>query len=713
MLFNKLNKLTRSRKSQVKPLVFEQHTFNLSTQSIVLLITCQLLNLLTLSFELSWWMLSIIAICLGWQLAITKNLTQKPSKILIAALSVTGCILLALTSMSLGLLSTMLHLLCLSYVLKSFELNKRADFYQMILLGLFVLVASLIFKQSLYFAIVISLIIIVNFTMVITYFASSEKYMATLNTAFKIFMQSAPLAICLFFVFPKLSPLWAVPAAKSAKTGLSDSVKVGDIANLALSDELAFRVKFDNSVPSYSQMYWRTIVMENFDGQSWKTGARSKYRGQTGKGINSSSGLNTIYQYSFDKANAKGKQLNYQVITSPTYQHWLYGLDLARINNKNNQNGKIYHRQDYSLYSKEPITQNSSYYVTSYIEMPLALDINDYSYERNIEIPENSNLKLVDEAQRLRTKYSDDNEGNTALIKDVLTTFNKEVYRYTLNPPRLQNNSLDQFYFETKAGFCEHFASSFTFLMRAAGIPSRLVTGYMGGEYNSQGGYYSIYQRDAHAWSEVWLEGRGWIRVDPTASINPERVERGFSEQLLREQAASSSDRFSLLRFSNNNAFINNLRLGLEALDYNWTRWVIGYTADKQNIFMEKLALAFKSLKDINLATLLKNTLLLISLFILWWTVRRVSAYRKPHNINYYYQQIILMLQKQGIHKPIDMTPKDFVLVIKKELPELAFEFAKFTQLYTSLSYQSLNEKQKESVTKAFKKSYKRIQIKL
>jgi len=713
MLFNKLHKLTRLRKIRVKPLAFEQHTFNLSAQSILLLITCQLLNLLTLSFELSWWMLSIITICLGWQLAITKKLTQKPSKILIAALSVTGCILLALTSMSLGLLSTMLHLLCLSYVLKSFELNKRADFYQMILLGLFVLVASLIFKQSLYFAIVISLIIIVNFTMVITYFASSEKYMVTLNTAFKIFMQSAPLAICLFFVFPKLSPLWAVPTAKSAKTGLSDSVKVGDIANLALSDELAFRVKFDSNVPSYSQMYWRTIVMENFDGQSWRTGDRNSFYEQNNHEVNQNSSLNTIYQYRFDPANAKGKQLNYQVITSPTYQHWLYGLDLARVNNKNNQNSKIYHRQDYSLYSKEPITQNSSYYVTSYIEMPLALDINDYSYERNITIPQGSNLKLVEEAQRLRNKYSDDNEGNTALIKYVLTTFNKDIYRYTLNPPQLQNNSLDQFYFETKAGFCEHFASSFTFLMRAAGIPARLVTGYMGGEYNSQGGYYSIYQRDAHAWSEVWLEGRGWIRVDPTASINPERVERGFSEQLLREQAASSADKFSLLRFSNNNAFINNLRLGLEALDYNWTRWVIGYTADKQNVFMDKLVLALKSIKDINLATLLKNGLLVISLFILWWVVRRINVYRKPQNINYYYQQMVLMLQKEGIDKPIDMTPKDFVLVIKKELPELAFEFAKFTQLYTSLAYQPLNGKEKEAITKAYKQSYKRIKMKL
>ncbi|WP_426370237.1 transglutaminaseTgpA domain-containing protein [Pseudocolwellia sp. HL-MZ7] len=703
MLFKK-----RRKKANKKTAVFNKN-FSLSKQNIFLLITCQFVNLLTLSFELSWWMLSIIAICLGWQLSIVKKLTQKPNKVLIAILSITGCILLALTSQALGLLSTMLHLLCLSYVLKSFELNKRSDFYQMILLGLFVLIASLIFQQSLYFAIIISLIIIFNFTLIIGYFAPSKKYSANLNMAAKVFLQSAPLAICLFFVFPKLAPLWAVPTAKIAKTGLSDSVKVGDIANLALSDELAFRIKFDNQVPAYSQMYWRTIVMERFDGQSWETGLGGIFNDRLGN----HSGRNVVYQYDFDEDKTMGKQFDYQVITSPTYQNWLYALDLARVDTTRTQSNEIYHRQDYSLYNKKPITQNTSYYVTSYVDMPLAIDINDYSYERNLDIPESSNPRLVEKAQGLRAKYTNDEQGNAALIQEVLTTFNQDVYRYTLNPPRLDNNSLDQFYFETKAGFCEHFASSFTFLMRAAGIPSRLVTGYMGGEYNAQGSYFSVYQRDAHAWSEVWLKDKGWVRVDPTAAINPERVESGFSEQLLREQAASSNEAFSLLRYSNNNAFINAIRLQLAALDYNWTRWVVGYTAEKQNQFLAQLALAFKSLKDIEFITVVKNALLLIGALILWWVVRQINAARQPRSNTHFYQLVLLKLSKQGIDKPLAMTPKDFVLVIKKELPEIAFEFAKFSQLYSSLEYQALDYKQKITTTKAFKQSYKRIQGKL
>lgn len=693
MIFNRLRNKKAKIINKTTQNLLQRQVFLLSSNNILLLIACQFFNLLTLSLELSWWMLSIIAICLAWQVSINQKLTQQPSKVLIGVLSVTGCLLLAFTSQSLGLLSTMLHLLCLSYVLKSFEQNKRGDFYQIILLGLFVVVASLIFQQSLYFAIVLSFIIIVNFTLIIWHFAPSKSYVNTINLSIKVFLQSAPLAVFLFIVFPKISPLWAVPVAKSAKTGLSDSVKVGDIANLALSDELAFRVKFEGNVPAYSQMYWRTIVMENFNGNEWKTSLNP----------------NVIYQYKFDQASANGKRLNYQVIASATYQNWLFGLDLARINTYKTQSTSIVYRQDYSLYSKKPITQNISYHVTSYIESPLAININRFSYRKNLAIPKQSNPKLVEKAKELRTKYDDDE----TLINAVLATFNQDTYRYTLKPPRLINNSLDQFYFETKAGFCEHFASSFTFLMRAAGIPSRLVTGYMGGEYNAQGGYYSIYQRDAHAWSEVWLEGKGWVKVDPTAAINPERVERGFSDQLLQEQANYSQDAFSLLRYSNNNAFINSIRLKLEAIDYNWTRWVIGYTADKQNKFLEHIVIAFKSLKDINWLTLLYYALLLMSSIILWWLVRKVNTARKPQSITYYYQQVITRMQKHGVDKPADMNAQDFVLVIKKQLPDIAFEFAKFTQLYTALQYQALAVEQQQSTTKALKQSYQRISQKL
>lgn len=653
-----------------------------------LLIVCQIMNVVPLVLELSLWMLAILSLCITWQILVVKKITDQPNKIFIGLLSISGCLLLAFFGRELGLLSTMIHLVTLSYVLKAFEQRKRADFYQITLLGLFVVTASLIFQQSLYYALAIVIIIIINFTLMASVFSSSLSFSNNLKHSAKIFVQSIPVTVFLFIVFPKLSPLWEVPAAKSAKTGLSNSVKVGDIANLALSDELAFRVTFEGNTPRYSNMYWRAIVMEHFDGNSWETKLdRSAFNNQK---------FNETVTYETD-----GEVLNYQVIVSPTYQKWLFGLDVARINKKNTTGINVLHRQDYSLYSTKPITQNTSYSVTSYPQSSLALNITDYSYNKNVYFPENSNPRLVNEAKLLRKRFNNDED----LIKNVLSTFNTDTYHYTLNPPELNNNSLDQFYFETKSGFCEHFASSFTFLMRAAGIPSRLVTGYMGGEYNPEGGYYSVYQKEAHAWSEVWLKGKGWVRVDPTAAINPERVERGFSERLLQEQLNFSDNTFSLHRFRDN-AWLNEFRLKLEALDYNWTRWVIGYTADKQNKILQDLMNNITSLKNIKWETIAYYLSIFIVIIAAWFAIKKVKASNQSRNIEELYQQTIKLLASKGLEKPAGMTAQSYMLLVNKKFPNIALTFAKYTQIYNMLEYQNLSDVEKvEYVKKAVETS--------
>lgn len=656
--------------------------------NVWLLIGCQFFNAAPLVLELTWWMLSILSLCLLWQVLIAKKLTAQPNKVLVGILSISGCLLLVITGKDLGLLSTMIHLVTLSYVLKAFEQRNRADFYQIALLGMFVITASLIFQQSLYFALAIAVVMVFNLALVSSVFSPSLSVSKQMNLSLKVLLQSIPLTVFIFVVFPKLSPLWEVPVAKSAKTGLSDSVKVGDIANLALSNELAFRVTFKNTTPSYSSMYWRAIVMEHFDGVSWETKIEQ----------------NEFHNKQFNETvtySTQGKSIDYQVIISPTYQKWLFGLDVARVNYMETKGVNIVHRQDYSLFSVKPITQNSSYSVKSYIESPLAPNITDYSIHKNLVIPEGNNPRLVEKAEALRDKYPDTRE----LIKHVLTTFTDDTYRYTLNPPRLNNNSLDEFYFDTKAGFCEHYASSFTFMMRAAGVPARMVTGYMGGEYNPQGGYFSIYQRDAHAWSEVWLRGKGWVRVDPTAAINPERVERGFSDSLLSEQANFSDDKFSLLRMSNN-AWVNQIRLQIEALDYNWTRWVIGYTAEKQNKLLQNLMHNIMSLKNLKWTTIAYYMLVLASVLFIGWLIVNVRKARQPVNATDLYQSLVSALQKQGINKTYGYTPHDLNNIVKQALPELSFEFARFTQLYSSLMYKPLNDDERDITLKSFKQSY-------
>jgi len=228
----------------------------------------------------------------------------------------------------------------------------------------------------------------------------------------------------------------------------------------------------------------------------------------------------------------------------------------------------------------------------------------------------------------------------------------------------------------------------------------------MGGEYNPQGGYYSIYQRDAHAWSEVWLRGEGWVRVDPTAAINPERVERGFSDNLLSEQADYSNEAFSLLRMSKDAWFINQLRLQLEALDYNWTRWVIGYSADKQNKFLQNIMSQILSLKDLKWLSILYGALVIAGLILTAWIVIKIKQIYQPTDANTLYMSLIQLLKQQGINRDKGQTPQDFTHAINQQLPEISIEFSRFTQLYSALMYKNLTEEEHNGTLQSLKHSY-------
>jgi len=536
------------------------------------LIVIQLCNLLTLSTELAGWFVALASLCFVWHSTIYLKVVKKPSRILKLLIAIVGCLLLFLSGKELGLLLSMLHLLCFAYLLKPFELGSRKDFYQLVILGFIVLATSLIFQYSIYFAMVIFVLLIINIAFLLCWFSEKKILFYQLGFAAKLLFQSLPLAIILFVVFPKIPPFWQMPAASSATTGLSDNVAIGDIAHLARSNELAFRVEFDGVAPAYEQMYWRTLVLDNFDGTHW----RKKKTPSRQASIPSHSSLLIKNKIEFNQ-NEQG--VGYQVIAEPSYQHWLFALDIAKLENVKH-NKRVYQLLDHTLFSQEKVSQLLSYQVTSYLQSPLNLLIPADKKSQYKEVDASSNSELRVYGAELRAKFQHD---DSAIIQAVLTRFRQQNYRYTLSPPRLNNNSLDEFFFTTKAGFCEHYASSFTFLMRTAGIPARLVLGYLGGEYNQQGNYYSVYQRDAHAWSEVWLAGRGWVRIDPTSAVDPRRVEQGFSEQLLSEQQAFSS------AFSNlaSVAWLNQIRMQLDALDYQWTKLVINYSQDKQNKLMK------------------------------------------------------------------------------------------------------------------------------
>ena len=684
-----------------------KNNFCLSQSNAWLLWLCQCLNIAVIAVELSIWMLAIISLSLTWQALLLHNhrgqVKETPGKIkgplartvkttnvpplLLVLFAVLGCIAIAITAKEVGILISMIHLLCFSYVLKAFELRARSDFYQLFLLGLFILASSLIFRQNLAFTLLTLALLLINLAVLLQFFSLEQAFKSNIKVVVLLLTQSTVLALVLFLVFPRLSPLWQVPLAKSAETGLSDTVKPGDIAKLTRSSKLAFRADFgQQNIPSYSQLYWRAMVLENYDGRQWSRARAIKNSVDNTVNVN----INSLKANEIDMV-----PLNYQVTVEPSFQKYLFALAPAISTNK--QQG-INASADYTFTSSHIITQPKSYQLSSYLAEPLALELTNKSRDINLHYPRGSNPRLEQMARRLQHQYPNVERRAQA----VLSLITEQQYSYTLQPPLLHNNSLDQFFFDTKAGFCVHYASSFTLLMRASGIPARMVTGYLGGEFNETSrsgkpikkGHLSIYQYDAHAWSEIWIQGKGWLRIDPTAAVDPQRVDSGWSTQLLQQQSALSNDFVSLYRFKSI-AWLNAIRLQLDALDYQWTRWVVGFSTKQQHDLLKRW---FGNIAPWKLALIIAASLLtsmaMLMLFLQYLNSTKIKEQPKtPWQL--IYLKTLEKLAKKGLDKPADMTVNVFAKQVRAQRPELAIAFTRLSASYNRLSYQALSPQEK------------------
>ena len=262
------------------------------------------------------------------------------------------------------------------------------------------------------------------------------------------------------------------------------------------------------------------MVMDDFDGRTWRQSKKSYLIRQT----KSSS-------FTRDIPTLVGDKTHYQVMLEPSYQRWLFSLAVVNQKNLESTQLNILSLPNYTIKSSKPISQTSSYEVTSYTRSLLNSPLSYDEREKTLHIPSNNNPKLHAEGRRLKLKYPDEIQRAQA----ILDMIREDDFHYTLTPPLLSGHELDQFFYDSKKGFCVHYASAFTFMMRASGTPARLVTGYLGGEYNKQSGHLSFYQYDAHAWSEIWVNDKDWVRVDPTAAVHPERVESGLSNTMQQE----------------------------------------------------------------------------------------------------------------------------------------------------------------------------------
>ena len=382
--------------------------------------------------------------------------------------------------------------------------------------------------------------------------------------------KAVPLMLIVYLLFPRISgTLWGLPAdAHSGLTGMPDSMQPGSIRSLSESSEIAFRASFDGSPPPLRELYWRGLVLTDFDGRGWQRHAAQA----------------TKQEVSFFPLN---ESVSYQVTLEPSNKPWMPALDLPATRPK----GARYH-PDFTLEHREPISERLNYSVTSYTRYRTgALDAAEHAGA--LSLPR----QLGPRARALAAQWQQESSGPLQVAQAALDYFRRENFVYTLSPPLLGDDPVEEFLFDTRRGFCEHYASAFVVLMRAAGIPSRVVVGYLGGELNTAGNYMIVRQSDAHAWAEIWLADRGWVRVDPTGAIAPERIElgidavrrlelQGVALGSLSSEAVQRALALGWIEF-----IARHTRWYWDYTNLVWYRWVVDYGKERQERFLTALGI--------------------------------------------------------------------------------------------------------------------------
>ena len=502
--------------------------------------------------------------------------------------------------------------LVLCLISKLWELYKRRDAYVVLNLSLFVLASLFLMDQGM----VTTFEVVVGAVVVLLAFIAlnddgNTRGDGRLRTLGVLGIGALPLLVVLFLFFPRLPPLWSVQlSGQQATTGVSDSMAPGDFANLGQSTELAFRVEFAENRPPQQQLYWRGLVFSDFDGVTWRPSSQQREWQPASPVPNwMASALASVPD------EVKVAPNRYQIILEPTQQNWLFGLDYPFT-----QQQDISITSNFTLRKDQPVTQQLRYEVLQFAPMRIDTALTDEARRLNLALPSSGNPQARALAQQLFAQSGSD---PVRYMQAIERWINQTNFRYTLSPPRLHNNRIDEFLFETKAGFCEHYSSSFTFMLRAAGIPARVVAGYQGGEPSRSGNVWEVRQMDAHAWTEVWLEGQGWVRVDPTAFVAPERVGQGMDALTQARGATMFGDGAGAQISYQQYQMLQTLRRLSDQASYYWQKDVVGYDQDKQADSLLKWFNIRSIMQQITWLAVSAISVIAILVFVIWQRRRK------------------------------------------------------------------------------------------
>ncbi|HEY8607396.1 MAG TPA: DUF3488 and transglutaminase-like domain-containing protein [Noviherbaspirillum sp.] len=552
-------------------------------------------------------------------------------------------------------------MLTLLLTFKLLEMHAKRDLFVALFLSLFLILAGFFYSQSIGSALltVAAVVLILTTLVSFQYTGAVPPFRKRLRLGATILGLAAPLTLVLFLLFPRVQgPLWGLPAdAHSGRTGMSDTMSPGNISRLAQSDEIAFRVRFEQKPPAQRQLYWRGIVLGAFDGRTWREMPASSRDPEL-------------------SVRPNGKPLRYQVTLEPHNRHWLFLLETPAA--LPSVSSRVTH--DLQLLSLAPVRERLRYDAASYTDARVQDDVDPRQLRRWLQLPGGANPRALAFAAELRGRHPQPE----MQVANVLRYFRAEKFQYTLEPPPLGRHVIDEFLFDTRAGFCEHYSGSFVFLMRALGVPARVVTGYQGGEINPADGFMTVRQSDAHAWAEVWLEQSGWVRVDPTAAVAPDRVQRNLSSVIPRQAFGGL-----ITLDPDRNPFAAQwlrLRHQWEAIGNGWNQWVLNYTPERQLDLVRALGFS-----NVDWRTLLALMMVLGSAAVAAVVLPLLLRQKKRDPLEIIYVRFCALMARRGIPRAPYEGPRAYAARLAAAdsplPPEKRAALARFLEVYEAMRY--------------------------
>jgi transglutaminase-like putative cysteine protease len=597
------------------------------------------------------WVTVATGLAIAWRFSLALRGAALPPGWLRALLMVVLVVGVLVDYRTLNGLTAGSALLAAMGAVKILETRSRRDDWILIGAALFLLLAACLDRQGLLRAplyVAVAWLASAALAVVATPGRFGTPWTA-LHTAGRALLLATPLALALFLFFPRVpGAFWAVPGGSSAVTGLTDEMSPGSIDALTENDVPALRVEFLGEIPPPAERYWRGPVLHDFDGATWRRASR--FQGSV-------------------PVEFLGPAYRHRVTLEPSGRPWWFALDLVTAAPDDRARVTF----DGQILAAQPVDQPVTYEATSHTRTRALTPLTRLGRRYDTALPGTRNPRARVLAAELRARTPDDR----AFAQAALDVFRNGGFEYTLTPPKLDADAVDEFLFRTKRGFCGHYASAYATLMRAGGVPARVVTGYQGGEWNPIGRYLLIRQSDAHAWVEVWFDGQGWTRVDPTAVVAPERLSRGLLDLL---PAAGSFT----TRITRDVEWLGRAALRWDAVNTWWRRQVVGFDFDDQLALLDDAG--FEAPEWRHLAAILAASLVA---WLAWVAARarRDLAPRRPAPLGRAYGRLCANLARTGLARDLAEPPLAYAARIATSRPDLADSAGRLVLRYAALRF--------------------------